>query len=292
MSAERDQRPWLAGDDPARIRATVVHRYEDGHWQTVVDDVAAEEPLQIQVNGRDVAVIMRTPGQDRFLAAGFLFSEGIIGSAEDVSDFAFGLDRDGFPQPNLLDVRLSDSAAITDRVSPRSFPVSSSCGLCGATSVETVMRRVQPIPLSNTIAPALLLGLEAKLRGAQAAFSRTGGVHAAGLFDRQGQLMLIHEDVGRHNAVDKLIGGMLLGRQIPLGEHILLVSGRASFELVQKATMAGISLFVAVGAPSSLAIELAQAAQMTLIGLLRPNRFVVYAWPERLESACRDEIGG
>ncbi|HVB96635.1 MAG TPA: formate dehydrogenase accessory sulfurtransferase FdhD [Chloroflexota bacterium] len=275
--------PWLSSDDPARLRSTVVRRYEEHRWCDAVDEVAAEEPLQIQLSGQDVAVIMRTPGQDRALAAGFLFSEGIIAGTDDLSELVLGLDRDGFPQPNVLDVRLSANSCGNEPLVPRMFPVSSSCGLCGATSVESVMRRVQPLPVREVIGPALLLDLEAKLRNVQAAFRRTGGVHGAGLFDWRGELVLVHEDVGRHNAVDKLIGEMLLDGRLPLSAYGLLVSGRASFELLQKAALAGIPLFVAVGAPSSLAIELAVAAHVTLVGLLRSHRFVVYSCPERLQ---------
>jgi len=275
-------RPWLSADDPTRLRSTIVRRFQDHGWSEAADEVAVEEPLQIQVSGRDVAVIMRTPGQDRELAAGFLFSEGIIDGGSDIAKFAQGVDREGFPDTNVIDVRLSAAVLGARSIRPREFPVSTSCGLCGATSVESVMRRVQPLPVRTAIAPALLLTLEAKLRAAQGAFQRSGGTHGAGLFDRCGDLVLVHEDVGRHNAVDKLIGEMLLSGQLPLNNYGLLVSGRASFELLQKAALASIPLFVAVGAPSSLAIELAAAVQVTLVGLLRPHRFVVYSWPERL----------
>jgi FdhD protein len=277
-----EARPWPAAGEPERIREVEVRRYRDGAWASEADEVAAEEPLEIRVAGRSVAMIMRTPGHDRCLAAGFLVGEGIVATADDVLSITEALDRDGFPQPNVLDLRLRPELEASDRLWHRNFTVSSSCGLCGKTSIEAARVVAPPVAAPATVRTSTLLGLEARLRAAQAVFARTGGLHAAGLFDCLGNLLLHHEDVGRHNAVDKIVGQLLLERHLPIGDALLLVSGRASFELLQKAAIAAIPVFVAVGAPSSLAVEMASASQITLIGLLRPDRFVVYTHPNRV----------
>ncbi len=274
--------PWPAGEDPDRVRDVVIHRYALGQVSQANDEVAAEEPLEIQVDGQTLAVIMRTPGHDEFLAAGFLMSEGIIRDADAVASVGLGLDRDGFPQPNVLDVRLRPAIERAQTLRRREFYVSSSCGLCGTSSVEAVRVRIDPLPVGSVTSPDVLVGLETKIRAYQSIFSRTGGLHAAGLFDAAGTLIVAHEDVGRHNAVDKVLGQMLLERRLPLRDRILMVSGRASFELVQKAAIAGVPILAAVGAPSSLAIEMAAASHLTLIGLLRQGRFNVYTYPERI----------
>lgn len=274
--------PWPASEDSDRVREVNVRRYAAGEVTDATDEVAAEEPLEIRVAGKSLAIIMRTPGHDAFLAVGFLLSEGIIAEADDILSVGPGLDRDGFPQPNALDVRLRPDIEMSTGLRRREFFVSSSCGICGAASVEAVRERIDPLPFDETVSADVLLGLEATLRDRQAVFARTGGLHAAGLFDVQGSLLEMHEDVGRHNAVDKVIGQMLLQRRFPLDRCMLMVSGRASFELLQKAAIAGIPIFVAVGAPSSLAIEMAAASNVTLVGLLRTGRFVVYSWPERI----------
>lgn len=277
--------PWPSGEDPERVREVTVRRYTDDQVEDACDEVAAEEPLEIRVAGQSLAVIMRTPGHDAFLAAGFLLSEGIIARADDVLSIGPGLDRDGFPEPNALEVRLRPDIEVSVGLRRREFYVSSSCGICGAASVEAVRSRINPRPFDATVSADVILGLESTLRDYQAVFARTGGLHAAGLFDAQGSLLELHEDVGRHNAVDKVIGQMLLQRRLPLDRCILMVSGRASFELLQKAAIAGVPVFVAVGAPSSLAIEMATASNVTLIGLLRKARFIVYSWPERIRHA-------
>jgi FdhD protein len=278
--------PWPAREDPERVREVTVRRYADGGAIDALDEVAAEEPLEIRIAGRSLAVIMRTPGHDHYLAAGFLLGEGIIHDADDIVSCAFGLDRDGFPQRNVLDLRLRPELEESDSLCRRNFVVSSSCGVCGTASIEAVRARVDPLPPRRWTFPSVLLGLEAKLRASQGVFARTGGLHAAGLFDCQGNLLVAHEDVGRHNAVDKALGQMLLQRQLPSGDGIvdgiLMVSGRASFELLQKAALAAVPIFVAVGAPSSLAIEMAASTNVTLVGLLRSNRFVVYTSPDRI----------
>lgn len=271
-----------ADGDADRVAAVQVHRYETGTWSEALDEVAAEEPFEIRVAGRSVAVIMRTPGHDRFLAAGFLLSEGIIRSADDLVSWQMGSDRDGFPDQNVLDLRLRPALEESERLWQRNFVVSSSCGLCGKASIEAARTAIPAVSPGGAITLDVLLGLEAQLRATQTIFARTGGLHAAALFDHRGQILAHDEDVGRHNAVDKVIGQMLIERRLPARETILMVSGRASFELLQKAAVAGIPLFAAVGAPSSLAVDMARESDITLIGLLRLGRFVVYSRPDRV----------
>jgi FdhD protein len=240
------------------------------------DLVAVEEPLQIRIGDRDVAITMRTPGQDRELAAGFLFTEGILRSASQIADITSD-DR------GTVTLQLSEGAGVD--FATRNFYVTSSCGVCGKASIEALLESGCPALLRGTprIAASVIASMPDKLREAQAVFEHTGGLHAAGLFDAAGNLLRVREDVGRHNAVDKLIGWALLEDRLPLHENILMLSGRISFELVQKALMAGIPVVAAVGAPSSLAIETALRFGMTLIGFLRGQRFNVYSGNERLE---------
>jgi FdhD protein len=270
-------------DLPDRAVQVQVRRYANGFLSDTSDEVAVEEPLELRVAGQSVAVIMRTPGQDAYLAVGFFLSEGIIRAPGDVCSIELGADRDGFPLANVLELRLRSELEAADQIRGRAFSVSAACGLCGTASIAAIRSDFPPVNAEGTTTPAILLDLEDRLRTAQAVFQRTGGLHAAGLFDLQGQLITMHEDVGRHNAVDKVVGEQFLAGRVPLGDSILLASGRASFELLQKSAIAGVSIFAAVGAPSSLAIELAEAAGITLIGLLRSNRFVVYTYPERVE---------
>ena len=242
------------------------------------DLVAVEEPLQIRVNGQDLAITMRTPGHDRELTAGFLHSEGIVGNAADIADFASN-ERGG------VDVTLRGKMP---ELGARNFYMTSSCGVCGKASIEALGEAIRSSssPLLDRATPVIhrevLLTLPDRLRAAQSVFEHTGGLHGAGLFDAAGALLGVREDVGRHNAVDKLIGGELLAGRLPLNRHILMLSGRVSFELVQKARMAGIPVIAAVGAPSSLAIETALRFGMTLVGFLRGERFNVYSGAERL----------
>ena len=276
--------PSRAPTDPAQTVEVAVHRFESGAWQSIDDEVATEEPLEIRLDGDSLAVIMRTPGEDPFLGIGFLLAERVIQSIDDVEDWWVGRDQDGYPDANALDIRLRPGSA-GGGGPRRQFVVSSSCGRCGTATIAAAMAQSEPIGLdlpSQTIEVAALLSLDAKLRAEQAVFSRTGGLHAAGLFDIFGNLLAIHEDVGRHNAVDKVVGEQAIARKLPLNGAVLLVSGRASFELVQKATVAGIPILAAVGAPSSLAVEMARASQLTLVGMLRNRRFVVYSYPERI----------
>lgn len=243
------------------------------------DDIAVEEPLEIRVAGMPVSVTMRTPGHDEDLALGFLFTEGIIRHHADV----IGVTSHG-PSGNTVDVTLSGAAALSLPRLNRHFYATSSCGVCGKASLAAI-RTAHGVDVADDdfrITSELVLELPRRLRDAQRLFDTTGGLHAAGLFDEAGELECIREDVGRHNAVDKIIGARFKGGEVPADHHVLLVSGRASFELVQKAAMARIPALLAVGAPSSLAIELAEDVGMTLIGFVREQRFNVYAGDERV----------
>jgi FdhD protein len=254
-----------------------IHRVEAGAAASAQDLVAVEEPLQIRLDGRDIAITMRTPGHDRELAAGFLFTEGILQQASQIS----GITAD---EKGALNIQLAEGVQIDSERLARNFYVTSSCGVCGKASIDALRAAGCPIlPRGRPVIDARILpGLPQKLREAQAVFEHTGGLHAAGLFDASGTLLGLREDVGRHNAVDKLIGAAFLEDRLPLGEHILMLSGRISFELVQKALMAGIAIVAAVGAPSSLAVETALRFGMTLVGFLRGERFNVYAGQSRL----------
>ncbi len=251
------------------------------------DTLAGEEPLELRVGGRSFAVTMRTPGDDFDLAAGFLVSEGVITKTEDLVAMRYcsGVGDDGINEFNVLDLTLASGVAPPDDSVARAFFTTSSCGLCGKASIDAVRTRsafdVRDDPLR--LAPSLLVALPDRLRAAQKVFEKTGGLHAAALFNgKTGELLVLREDVGRHNAVDKVIGWALREGRLPLRATILLVSGRASFELVQKAVMAGIPALCAVSAPSSLAVDLAEESGMTLIGFLRDPSMVVYAGTERV----------
>lgn len=262
--------------------------FAGGKAERRTDLVAAEEPLEMRVtveeSGRrvkhSVAVTMRTPGNDFELTAGFFLSEGIVASREAIWNIAYCQEAD---EPNVVEVHLAPGATFDPSRFSRNVYTTSSCGICGKTSIDLVRAVCPARPVGRErIAPEVLTRLPETLRQAQATFSRTGGLHAAGLFDAAGRLLLQHEDVGRHNALDKLIGTLLLDGALPASDRVLLVSGRASFELVQKALAAGIPVLAAVGAPSSLAVELARELGLTLVGFLRDGRFNVYSGEERI----------
>jgi FdhD protein len=251
------------------------------------DTLVAEEPLEIRVGGRPLAVTMRTPGHDIDLAHGFLLTEGVIAAAEDVRAARFcegATGPDGENTYNVLDVSLAEGVPAADPGVERNFYTTSSCGVCGKASIDAIRTRTRYPVASDplTVAPSLLAGLPDALRSAQAVFDRTGGLHAAGLFGGSGELLCLREDVGRHNAVDKVAGWALRAGLVPLTGHVLLVSGRASFELTQKALMSGIPLLAAVSAPSTLAVDLAAESGMTLVGFLRGPSMNVYAGAERV----------
>jgi FdhD protein len=247
------------------------------------DRAATEEPLEIRLHGQPFAVIMRTPGHDRELSAGFLLSERVIAGSDDLGAIAHCRDADA---ENVVNVTLTDESilhrVLADR---RQVATNSSCGLCGRRTIESLIVNLPPLAPRWTIATSTLVELPNRLRSSQAAFDVTGGLHAAGLFGCDGTLVEVAEDVGRHNAVDKVIGRMLLREALPLSSHLLCVSGRTSYEIVQKAVIAGIPLVAAVSAPSSLAIELADASGLTLVGFVRGDGFNIYTHPERIAAA-------
>ena len=243
--------------------------------------------MEVRVNGAPFAVIMRTPGADRDLAAGFLLAEDVIRSADEIGAIEHCADVEAEGRDNTINVTvLQDAVTRLDAklAERRQVTMSSSCGLCGRRTIESLQSRVSTVAGEWTIPASLIASLPDRLRAAQAVFQSTGGLHAAGLFDRQGVLQLSAEDVGRHNAVDKIVGRTLLAGQHPLDQRVLLVSGRTSFELVQKALLAGVPLIAAVSAPSSLAIDLATEAGITLCGFVRGATFNIYSHPRRVES--------
>ncbi|MFI2346012.1 formate dehydrogenase accessory sulfurtransferase FdhD [Streptomyces sp. NPDC019443] len=262
-------------------------RIRDGAVSTRPDTLVAEEPLEIRLNGKPLAITMRTPGDDFALAAGFLVSEGVIGAAAEVRNIVYcaGATDDGSNTYNVVDVQLAPGVPVPDITLERNVYTTSSCGLCGKASLDAV-RTTTRFPIADTppvrVEPALLARLPDRLRAAQRVFDRTGGLHAAALFSEEGELLDIREDVGRHNAVDKLVGRALQDGRLPLSRVILLVSGRASFELAQKAVMTGIPVLAAVSAPSSLAVDLATETGLTLVGFLRGANMNVYAGDERI----------
>ncbi|MCW2801767.1 MAG: formate dehydrogenase accessory sulfurtransferase FdhD [Aeromicrobium sp.] len=268
-------------------RRTKIRRFSpDGQSVDREDALAVEEPLEIRVNGASFSVTMRSPGDDFDLVAGFLVSEGVIWAAEQLVSMRFcaGTDDQGLQTFNVIDAELSADTAPPDLSLERHVYTSSSCGICGTASIEAVHKAAHFGHLDDetTYAAELLGSLPDRLREHQKVFDRTGGVHAAGLFDPAGELLCLREDVGRHNAVDKVVGWALREGRLPLGGTVLQVSGRASFELVQKAHMAGIPVLAAVSAPSSLAVEHAESAGLTLLGFSRGGGFNAYAGSERI----------
>ena len=270
-------------------RRKVVRLTVGGTLSTREDVLAVEEPLEIRVNGRSLAVTMRTPGNDFDLAAGFLVSEGVITRGEHfvTARYCAGATVDGVNTYNVLDVSLAAGVAPPDPSLERSFLTTSSCGLCGKASIDAV-RTKSAFPVAADplrVDAALLTSFPEALRAAQTVFEKTGGIHAAALFDgATGRMLVLREDVGRHNAVDKVIGWAVKEDLLPLTGTVLMVSSRASFELAQKALMAGIPVLAAVSAPSSLAAEFADEVGMTLVGFLRGESMVIYAGAARIES--------
>ncbi|MEV6598956.1 formate dehydrogenase accessory sulfurtransferase FdhD [Actinoplanes sp. NPDC051346] len=267
-----------------RRTVTKIDLDASGGPQRRLDDLAAEEPLEIRLRKKPLAVTMRTPGQDIDLAMGFLLTEGIIQTASDVVTAQLCAGTDAPNTYNVVDMMLGDHVPPPATDPSRNFYTTSSCGVCGKASIDAVRTRSRfDVGADETsVAARTLTELPGKLRAAQRAFDRTGGLHAAGLFDTSGELVMLREDVGRHNAVDKVIGWALREGRLPLSGHVLLVSGRASFELAQKAWMAGIPVLAAVSAPSTLAAELADEAGMTLVGFLRGQSMNVYAGSHRV----------
>jgi FdhD protein len=268
-------------------RRPVLRLAADGTQRRRPDSLAVEEPLELRVDGKPLSVTMRTPGHDVELAHGFLLTEGVIGSAEDLAAARYcdSVDAEGRNTYNVLDVALAPGVEPPDTSLERNFYTTSSCGVCGKASLDAVKLKSRFSPAGDPVrVPWSTVGtLPDRLREAQRVFDSTGGLHAAGLFRADGGLIVAREDVGRHNAVDKVLGHALLAGGIPAAGTVLMVSGRASFELVQKAVMAGVPVLAAVSAPSSLAAELAAEAGMTLVGVLRAGAGNVYTGSQRIE---------
>ncbi len=283
---------WQASAVPALEKtgqtAARLLRYESGRAEDRADALATEEPLEIRLRSggeqRTIALTMRTPGADEELAAGFLFAEGVLRDRAAIHAIAAGDPAASDPRSraNVVTVDLG-VAPLPDLAGlERHFFANSACGVCGRAGVEALRLRAAPLAQGPLISPDVLLQLPAALARSQSVFAATGGLHAAALFDPAGNLLALREDVGRHNALDKLIGWALLSSHLPLSRHIVMVSGRASFEILQKTLAAAVPIVCAVSAPSSLAVELAQTYGATLVGFLRPNRFNVYSGPDRI----------
>jgi FdhD protein len=263
---------------PRSVEVTQVSEWSEGNVRRVEDYLAAEEPLEIQIGRKPLVVTMRTPGHDEDLAAGFLFTEGIIRERKHLAEIA---------QPrgakNLIRVKLARGVKLPAAMLRRRFAANSSCGVCGKDSIDAVRARgIRALSSGFHISADVLCRLPDLARGSQEAFGRTGGLHAAALFDAQGALLVLREDIGRHNAVDKVIGWALMAGRLPLNDCVLMVSGRGGFEIIQKAIVAGIPVVASVSAPSSLAVQLARRMNLTLVGFLRGRRFVIYSGEERL----------
>lgn len=262
---------------PARsVELTQVTEWDAGAVRSVQDSLAAEEPLEIRIGTAPLTVTMRTPGNDLELAAGFLLTEGIVDSAEQLAGLRALVPENG-AKNNVVEAEIRNSEFEAGDLQ-RNFFAASSCGICGKASIEAIRRRGLRAPnRAFMVDPEMLCGLPDAIRAEQAVFARTGGLHAAALFDERGKLLALREDIGRHNAVDKIVGWALLKDMLPLDRHVLMVSGRGGFEIVQKALAAGVPVLASVSAPSSLAVKLARELGMTLIGFLRGRRFVIYS---------------
>lgn len=269
---------------PRSVDLTQVTEWDDGKFRRKEDYLAAEEPLEIRVGDAPLSVTMRTPGHDIELAAGFLFTEGLVQrrsqilSLEELESASADENRG-----NVVAAKLAQDADYDSEKMRRNFFAASSCGICGKASIDSIRSRALAAPNPDfRLDPEVLVRLPDSLRESQAVFGRTGGLHAAALFDATGKLLVLREDIGRHNAVDKVIGWAMLNDRVPLRDAILLVSGRGGFEIVQKAIVAGLPVVASVSAPSSLAVRLAREMGQTLIGFLRGRRFVVYSGDSRI----------
>jgi FdhD protein len=269
------------------ILTVPVQKVEGDSSTPFQDLLAVEEPLEIRLGERSISITMRTPGNDFELAAGFLFSEGILHEAAQIREIRWSHAANGNPRQlgNSVTIELNPGVDMDLERLERHFYTTSSCGVCGKASIEAIEMQGCPLLPRNSplIESSVIHLLPDALRRAQPVFERTGGLHAAALFSAQGELQLLREDVGRHNAVDKLIGAEMLARHTPLGDRLIFVSSRASFELVQKALMAGVPILAAVGAPSSLAVETAQRFNLTLLGFVRDSRFNIYSGAQRIQ---------
>ena len=272
----------MAGVARDEIRERRALKWRGGKTSKGAEKLAVEEPLEIRLAGRRFTLTMRTPGNDEELAAGFLFAEGFINDAAELGEIRRVPGHAGAPVPNVIDIVLNVPADGLRSRLKRNFVMSSSCGVCGKTSIDSIRRRVPKASDCARVAPAILLALADKLRAGQRVFAATGGLHGAAIFELDGAMLAVREDVGRHAAVDKVIGYALTNAMLPLSRHLMMVSGRLSFEIVQKAAAAGVPILCAVSAPSSLAVELAEEVGMTLVGFLREPNFNLYSNPQRI----------
>ena len=271
------------------ITSVRVRAVEGAHVDDRPDRLVTEEPMEIRIQGpgdeaRPVAVTMRTPGNDFELALGFLLTEGVLADSADVASVAYCLEGDGTQQYNVVTVTTRRS--LGDGVVQRAFAVSSSCGVCGKATLDAIDVRCAPVAAGPVVPRSVLAGLSDALRAKQIVFHSTGGLHAAASFAPDGELATLREDVGRHNAVDKVIGHAAMAEQLPMSDSILMVSGRMSFEIVQKAAVAGIPILCSVSAPSSLAIDAAARFGQTVVGFLRDDRFNIYCGDVRVDLAA------
>ncbi|CAN5197112.1 formate dehydrogenase accessory sulfurtransferase FdhD [soil metagenome] len=280
-----------AGDKARRGSKTKVRVRvaEEGRMRVRPDTLATEEPMEIRLVTGDkrqtVAVTMRTPGADFELAAGFLYGEGIVSSPEEIKKISYCVDVDAGQKYNIVNVELRGGHDYDLRSLDRHFYTTSACGVCGKASLEQLELRGCPvIPPGPEVPVETIYALPEKLREAQGLFEATGGLHAAALFDKEGNLLALREDVGRHNATDKLVGWALLEGRLPLSDYLVMVSGRSSFEILQKCLTAGVPMVCAISAPSSLAVDVAREFGMTLVGFLRGNRFNMYSGHERIRA--------
>ncbi len=279
---------WHAGPVSRVTVRTPVRRFQNGVFVSRPDTVAGEEPLEIRIAGTSISTTMRTPGHDIELLHGLLHGEGIIAGREDViaARYCAGVDSAGQNTYNVLDVSLTDPAAAQAVIAPRAFVTSSACGVCGTSSIEALQRttryELQDYPIFD---PEMITTLPDQLRAQQQVFRSTGGIHAAALVRPDGTVERVREDVGRHNAMDKVIGSALLADELPISGRALLTSSRASFELVQKAVLAGVGMLIAVSAPSSLAVQLATATGLTLVGFTSTKGFNIYSGAQRIAGA-------
>ena len=278
---------------------TRIHRWREGAWQRADDELAAEEPLEILLDGDPLSIVMRTPGNDIELTLGLLWAERVITSMRQVASIRISVEAgedEGavgveamLIEANRVDVRLRDGPS---RRPQRSFMSTAACGVCGATTVEALALDFPEVAEGPVVDPTLLVRLAGEMRRHQRLFDRTGGLHAAGLFDGDGRMLVLREDVGRHNSVDKVVGRALLDGMVPLAGKLLAVSGRGGYEIVQKAVAASIPVVAAVGAPSSLAVATAARFGVTLVGFLRDGRFNIYSRPQRIAGAHSEVIRG
>ena len=260
----------------------IIRRRADGKLEYQPDDLTVEEPLEIRIGRKTLAITMRTPGHDEELAAGFLLSEALVRSAGDIVKIS--RPRNARNRGNIVSLELNNGRNLPTESAHRFGSITTSCGICGKDSIAAVRQNFAPIPPEPEVRISIerLLALPSVLQEHQGEFSRTGGIHAAAVFDIEGNLSVVREDVGRHNAVDKVIGRVLLDQNLPMNRHILLVSGRASFEIAQKALAAGIPIIASVSAPSTLAVNFCRESNQTLIGFLRPPSFNVYSHVQRV----------